>query len=92
MGLCGATAETIVARNFARMVCAGAAAHNDHSRGTALLFKEVAHGKAQGYQIKDVAKLKRVAKDWGVAITEGEGDEARPAPRKPSPRNWRTRS
>jgi carbon-monoxide dehydrogenase catalytic subunit len=78
MGLCGATAETIVARNFARMVCSGAAAHNDHSRGTALLFKEVAHGKAQGYEIKDVAKLRRVARDWGVAITEGEGDEAKP--------------
>ena len=77
VGLCGATAETIVARNFARMVCGGAAAHNDHSRGTALLFKEVAHGKAQGYEIKDVTKLKRVAKDWGVAISEGEGDEAK---------------
>ena len=78
MGLCGATAETIVARNFARMVCSGAAAHNDHSRGTALLFKEVAHGKAQGYEIKDVAKLRRVARDWDVAITEGEGEEAKP--------------
>jgi len=77
VGLCGATAETIVARNFARMVCSGAAAHNDHSRGTALLFKEVAHGKAQGYEIKDVAKLKKVAKDWNVAITEGEGDDAK---------------
>jgi len=77
-GLCGATAETIVARNFARMVCSGAAAHNDHSRGTALLFKEVAHGKAQGYEIKDVAKLKKVARDWNVAIIEGEGDDAKP--------------
>ena len=75
MGLCGATAETISARNFARMVAAGTAAHNDHSRGVALLFKEVAHGKAQGYQIKDVAKLKKIAKDWDVAITEGEGDD-----------------
>jgi carbon-monoxide dehydrogenase catalytic subunit len=78
VGLCGATAETIVARNFARMVCSGAAAHNDHSRGTALLFKEVAHGKAQGYEIKDVAKLRKVAKDWGVATTEGEGDDVKP--------------
>ena len=50
-------------------------AHNDHSRGVALLFKEVAHGKAQGYQIKDVAKLKKIAKDWDVAISEGEGDD-----------------
>jgi carbon-monoxide dehydrogenase catalytic subunit len=78
MGLCGATAETIVARNFARMVAAGSASHNDHSRGTALLFKEVAHGRAQGYQIKDVAKLKKIAKDWDVAITEGEGDDKKP--------------
>jgi carbon-monoxide dehydrogenase catalytic subunit len=78
MGLCGATAETIAARNFARMVAAGAASHNDHSRGVALLFKEVAHGKAQGYQIKDVAKLKKIAKDWDVAITEGEGDDKKP--------------
>ena len=76
MGLCGATAETIVARNFARMVAAGTAAHSDHSRGVAKLFKEIAHGEAPGYEIKDVAKLKRVAKDWGVAISVGEGEEA----------------
>src|SRR4030042_366645 len=78
VGLCGANAETIAARNFARMVCSGAAAHNDHSRGTSLLFKVVAHGRAQGYEIKDVGKLKKVAKDWDVAITEGEGDDAKP--------------
>jgi carbon-monoxide dehydrogenase catalytic subunit len=77
-GVCGATAETIVARNFARMVASGAAAHNDHSRGVALLFKEVAHGRAPGYQIKDVAKLKQVARDYGVPITEGEGEGAKP--------------
>ena len=77
MGLCGATAETIVARNFARMVAAGTAAHSDHSRGVAKLFKEIAHGEAPGYEVKDVAKLKRVAKDWDVALTEGEGDDAK---------------
>jgi carbon-monoxide dehydrogenase catalytic subunit len=82
MGLCGATAETIVARNFARMVCSGAAAHNDHSRGTALLFKEVAHGQAPGYQIKDVAKLRQVARDYGVALTEGEDEEAKSRPKE----------
>ncbi len=31
-GLCGATIETIVARNFARKVAAGSASHSDHSR------------------------------------------------------------
>ena len=29
-GICGATAETIAARNFIRMVAGGAAAHSDH--------------------------------------------------------------
>src|SRR5574340_1680943 len=54
MGLCGATAETIVARNFARMVAAGTASHSDHARGVAKLFIEVAKGTTQGYKIKDV--------------------------------------
>ncbi len=77
-GLCGATAQTIVARNFARMVASGAASHNDHARGVAKLFKEVAHGRAQGYELKDVVKLKQVAKDYGVPLTVGEGEEAKP--------------
>ena len=82
MGLCGATAETIVARNFARMVAAGTAAHSDHSRGVAKLFKEIAHGEAPGYEIKDVAKLRAVARDWGVPLTEGEGEEAKSRPKE----------
>jgi carbon-monoxide dehydrogenase catalytic subunit len=60
------------------MVACGTSSHNDHSRGVAKLFKEVAHGRAQGYQLKDVTKLKQVAKDFGVALTEGEGEEAKP--------------
>ncbi|MBM4285520.1 MAG: anaerobic carbon-monoxide dehydrogenase catalytic subunit [Deltaproteobacteria bacterium] len=82
VGLCGATPETIVARNFARMIAAGTSAHNDHSRGVALLFKEVAHGRTQGYAIKDVTKLRTVARDWDVAITVGEGDDVKPRPKE----------
>jgi len=78
MGLCGATAETIVARNFARMVAAGTASHSDHARGVAKLFIEVAKGECQGYTIKDVTKLRRVARDWDVPLNEGEGDDAKP--------------
>ncbi len=48
MGLCGATAETIVARNFARMVAAGTASHSDHARGVAKLFIEVAKPRVPG--------------------------------------------
>ena len=45
IGLCGATPETIAARNFARMVAAGAAAHSDHGRGVAETFLAAARGR-----------------------------------------------
>ena len=68
MGLCGATAETISARNFARMVAAGTAAHSDHARGIAEVFLATAKGDVPGFQIKDEQKLYQVAMDFGVEI------------------------
>ena len=35
LGICGADADTIAARNLLRMVAAGAAAHSDHGRDIA---------------------------------------------------------
>jgi len=32
LGVCGADADTIVARNLVRMIAAGASAHSDHGR------------------------------------------------------------
>ncbi|MGM0403577.1 MAG: anaerobic carbon-monoxide dehydrogenase catalytic subunit, partial [Thermodesulfobacteriota bacterium] len=37
-GLCGASANTIAARNFIRMIAGGAAAHSDHGRCVAEVF------------------------------------------------------
>jgi carbon-monoxide dehydrogenase catalytic subunit len=74
-GICGATAETIAARNFIRMVAGGAAAHSDHGRGVAELFLAVAKGEAPGYEIKDEQKLLQVALDWGVEIGERTNQE-----------------
>jgi len=68
MGLCGATAETISARNFARMVAAGSSAHSDHARGVAQIFLATAKGEVPGFQIKDEQKLYQVAMDFGVEI------------------------
>ncbi len=70
VGLCGATIETITARNFARAVAAGAAAHSDHGRDLAFTLAAVAKGEAQGYQIRDPFKLERLAQAHGIA-TEG---------------------
>jgi len=65
-GLCGATPETIAARNFARMVAAGTASHSDHGRHVAHTFLHAAKGELPDYQIKDVPKLLALALDFGV--------------------------
>ena len=75
-GLCGATASTIAARNFARMVAGGAAAHSDHGRGVAETFLAAARKETHDYKIKDTKKLLEIAPDFDVEITvEGEGGE-----------------
>ena len=52
-GVCGATAETIAARNFARKIAAGTASHADHGRKVTEIFLAAAAGKAPGFKIKD---------------------------------------
>ncbi|MEI8183379.1 MAG: anaerobic carbon-monoxide dehydrogenase catalytic subunit [Desulfomonile sp.] len=70
-GLCGATPETIAARNFARMVAAGAASHSDHGRHVAHTFLHAAKGELPDYQIKDIPKLLALAMDYEIE-TEGK--------------------
>ena len=75
-GLCGATANTIAARNFIRMIAGGAAAHSDHGRSVAEVFMSVAKKETDAYQIKDTVKLLAVAENLGVATkVEVDGEE-----------------
>ncbi len=66
MGVCGADADTIVARNFLRIVAAGVSAHSDHGRTVAEVFLAAAKGEAPDYRIKDTVKLNKLAKELGV--------------------------
>ena len=68
VGVCGATAETIAARNFARMVAAGTAAHSDHGRGVAEIFLLAAKGEVEGYGIKDEQKLIQLGLDFELDV------------------------
>jgi carbon-monoxide dehydrogenase catalytic subunit len=68
-GLCGATANTIAARNFIRMVAGGAAAHSDHGRSVAEVFMSAARKETDAYKIKDEGKLRQMAPHLGVATT-----------------------
>jgi len=68
-GICGATANTIAARNFVRMIAGGASAHSDHGRGVAEVFLSAARKETDVYKIKDVQKLRDLAPTLGVAAT-----------------------
>jgi carbon-monoxide dehydrogenase catalytic subunit len=64
-GICGATADIIVARNLLRTIAAGAAAHSDHARDSVLTFKKMSEGEAGSYRIKDEAKLFPLHRNMG---------------------------
>jgi len=74
VGVCGATIDTIQARNLTRAIAAGAAAHSDHGRDMAFLLKATANGEAEGYMIRDIAKLRIVAGHYNIPV-EGRAPE-----------------
>ncbi|MGK5091909.1 anaerobic carbon-monoxide dehydrogenase catalytic subunit [Deltaproteobacteria bacterium TL4] len=65
-GVCGADADTIVARNYLREVVGGTAAHSDHGRHLVLTLKKVAEGKISGYELKDEKALRKAARSFHV--------------------------
>jgi len=71
-GACGATADVIAARNLARKIAAGTAAHSDHGRSVCHALLEAATGQSD-YKIKDPKKLRVVAGRLGIAA-DGKGD------------------
>jgi carbon-monoxide dehydrogenase catalytic subunit len=70
VGVCGATAASIAAKNFSRMTAAGASAHSDHGREVAQLFLASARGEAPGYEIRDERKLRTLARSLGIEGTD----------------------
>jgi anaerobic carbon-monoxide dehydrogenase catalytic subunit len=75
VGVCGATLETIQARNLTRAIAAGAAAHSDHGRDMAFTLKAVANHETEGYAIKDIAKLRMVASYYDIKVEGRWPDE-----------------
>ena len=75
VGVCGATLETIQARNLTRAIAAGSAAHSDHGRDMAFTLKAVANHETEGYAIKDIAKLRMVASYYDIKVEGRWPDE-----------------
>ena len=66
LGVCGADADVIVARNFGRFITGGAAGHSDHGRDCIEALHAVAHGETGDYEIRDEEKLRRIAAEIGI--------------------------
>ncbi|MEW6665186.1 MAG: anaerobic carbon-monoxide dehydrogenase catalytic subunit [Thermodesulfobacteriota bacterium] len=71
-GACGASADTIVARNLCRAIAAGTAAHSGHAKHLAHTLLKSAEGKTKDYPVKDGDKLRAVAARLGIPL-EGKG-------------------
>jgi len=78
-GVCGASADTIAARNLARKIAVGASAHSDHGRDVAHTLSLIAghpHAKGAGhshdYGISDKEKFKNLAQEFGIDINKPE--------------------
>jgi len=65
-GVCGATADVIAARNLARMIATGSSAHSDHARDVATAMYHATSEEGTDYQVKDPAKLARLAAEWDI--------------------------
>ena len=70
-GVCGASADTIAARNLVRMMVGGAAAHSDHGRDITHTLLMAAEDEAADYEVKDEGKLHALAEEYGIA-TDGK--------------------
>ena len=79
-GLCGATPETIAARNFARMVAAGAAAHSDHGRGVAETFLAAARKETIKLMTQPTTSSVDTTAATNASETLPPGTKTRPIP------------
>lgn len=75
VGICGADADTIAARNLVREIVAGVSAHSDHGRHLVHTLKMAAEGTTTDYTIKDSRRLFEAAGQYGIDTTGKEVNE-----------------
>lgn len=69
-GICGANADTIVARNLVRMFASGTSAHSLHGKEIAKTLLQVGRKNSKTYSIKDEVKLRAIAGKMGISTEE----------------------
>ncbi len=71
-GICGISADGMVARNLCRMVATGASAHSDHGAHILEVLERLHSGEEHEFTVKDPGKLQQVATALGF---EGDADD-----------------
>src|SRR3989338_2796617 len=74
-GACGATADTIAARDMTRQTSAGSASHSDHARDLGHTLIAIGKGTAQGYSIRDPNKLRIIAAEFDIKVENKKDNE-----------------
>ncbi|MCP5103129.1 MAG: hypothetical protein GY950_07115 [bacterium] len=74
-GICGITADGIVARHLCRMIAAGTASHSDHGAHILEALELVYSGDTSNYKINDTEKLKSLALEMGFKENGGGANE-----------------
>jgi carbon-monoxide dehydrogenase catalytic subunit len=69
VGTCGADCDVISARNLARHMAAGSACHSDHGREIAHTLHLLGEGKTTSYEIRSPEKLKQIATEYGIDVS-----------------------
>ena len=67
LGICGASADTIVARGLARNIAAGTSSHSAHAKHLAHTLLKWSRGEAPDYGIRDQQKFYRVLDRVGIS-------------------------
>lgn len=73
-GICGASADVIVARGLARSIAGGTASHSAHAKHLAHTMLKYGRGEAPDYSIKDQGKFYAVLDRVGIA-RDGKSDQ-----------------
>jgi carbon-monoxide dehydrogenase catalytic subunit len=85
VGVCGATADTITARNLARKIAVGASAHSDHGRDVAhtlALISEGHSGSHHDYDILNIDKFKELAQEFRIDTSKPKEQVAKELSKK----------
>ncbi|MCP4149578.1 MAG: carbon monoxide dehydrogenase, partial [bacterium] len=67
-GICGISADAIVARNLCRMIAAGAASHSDHGAHILAVLERILAGDTKNFKVKDPLKLQNIVKEMGLEV------------------------